>query len=291
MSLNEMTKLRGDLLHEFWNVEEKLKTIYEKEEYIPLPNELFNQKEYRIKYYDYEIFNYDLNKIKEDIQIIVKSHELNKKEFLGNFSYSLNKNKVDLITPIMQIFDDECVNTTGICLTNHIINKSEANNPPIKIRFCFFLAGNEIELLYNYIKKVEMSYSKRYFLLSSFIFSKIHKKYDLNLEPIEILSFITSDSMIESTYIWQKLDLSKIEYIDVKEYLASTKYVQPIIILEFMLAHLLQRETEETIAIKKLMEKRELKEFELNVSNEFIDDLMRAGIIFKPRMGFVKYVE
>jgi len=48
--------------------------------------------------------------------------------------------------------------------------------------------------------------------------------------------------------------------------------------------------THENIAIKRLMKEKEIKESELNVSEKFLDTLMRAGVIYRPRKGYVKII-
>jgi len=123
---------------------------------------------------------------------------------------------------------------------------------------------------------------KRYFWLSCLVFQHLHTEFNWN--PSYFYTCVPIENM------WNTLDLSKITLPEIRNYLDNNEFFDPIIFLELIVPILTGEPTHENIAIKMLMKEKEIKESELNVSEKFLETLMKAGVIYRPRKGYVKII-
>lgn len=137
MNLKEIAEIRTELFHDMANTMFKLKEIYKNKEKIPLPNELFNNPNYHISFIDYKLDeNKSIVTSSKEIEDWVSLHIKNKRYFLGNFSYSLTYNNSSILFNVLtDVFNNTCIDLTGIVLLNSIMGKS-SKSQNIIIRFC-----------------------------------------------------------------------------------------------------------------------------------------------------------
>lgn len=124
--------------------------------------------------------------------------------------------------------------------------------------------------------------SDRYFWLSCFVFNHLH--HENNWNPTYFYSCTPVENM------WDTLDLSGIKNETVQKYIAKEEFPEPVVFLELMTSELMDESTKESTAIKFLMKYKEMEESKLNVSKEFLEILMRQGVIYRPRKGVVTWI-